>query len=164
MSCFGLPQLWMGLSFGLPQLRTVFALRKENPLTSDPLVFSRRTLFGSASEAFMISSSAVADGFSICDFRFSPDPSDFFNCFWVLSRNRLSCHFFPVAKIFKLSSPDLKPSDVRSLNCYPICITRTEGLALWSSTIAEECSLSSSDSKTFRRPILWFFFLLCVSP
>ena len=137
MSCFGLPQLRMGLSSGLLQLRTVFALRKENPPTSEPLGFSLQTLFGSASEAFMISSSVVADGFSICDFRFSPDPSDFFNCFWVLSWNRLSCLFPRCGKVQTFISRS--KTFRRSISQLLLdCITRTEGSALWSFAVAEE--------------------------
>ena len=50
--------------------------------TSNSLVFSRRMLFGSASEVFMFFSSAVADDF-LFDFDFFPPIS--IRSFWVLS-------------------------------------------------------------------------------
>ena len=103
---------------------------KKNLPTYDPLGFSRRMLFCLASESFMIFSSTVADGFSIFDFRFSPDPGECFRLLLSCDSEPFIMSVFPVAERFKILSPDLKPSDVRSLNYYPMCITRTEDLAL----------------------------------
>ena len=92
MICFGLPPLRVDLSLGLPPLRMDICFgRKKNLPTSDPLGFSHRTLFCLASEAFMIVSSAVADGFSTFDFLLSPDPCVLVDCFSVLSWNLSSC-------------------------------------------------------------------------
>ena len=92
MFCFDFPPLRVDLSFGLPQLQMGFHFYgKKNLPTSDPLGFSHRTLFCLASEAFMIVSSAVADGFSTFDFLLSPDPCVLVDCFSVLSWNLSSC-------------------------------------------------------------------------
>ena len=99
MICFDIPPLWVDLSFGLPQLRMVFCFAERKTFRFlTRWVFSRWTLFCLASEAFIIFSSAVADGFSIFDFRFSPDSSVFFYCFCILSWNLLSCQFSPLWK------------------------------------------------------------------
>ena len=92
---------------------------KKTPSDFRPVGFSRRTLFCVESEVFMIFLLPLRMGFRFVTFGFLPIRVIFSTAFefWVKTVYHV---FFPIVERFKLSSTDLKPSDIRSHNCYSI--------------------------------------------